>query len=189
MSGRFEDRLKVLGALPALDPPPHLESATLAAMADAASASHRGPRQLARAAVWIAAFGVGALLAVFALDFERGATGPAADPAAAGTASPEATADQAYASADEIYWLLAAQSEWLEQVLAAIPEQRRVIRVGTAATAVGLENGLARIDAELARAASEAVPPEYRTLLMRDRVEVMNALVNVRYAQSRAFSF
>ena len=91
--------------------------------------------------------------------------------------------------ADAVYLDLAEQSMRLEAVLAVLPPPRRVMRAGTASTIVGLEDRIALIDAQLIRTRNESLPREYREALMRDRVEVMNALVNVRYAQSRAFIF
>lgn len=172
MSGRIEDRLSALKALPALEPPARLEQATLDAMACAPST--RGFRRFAKAAVWVAAIGMGALLALQTFDFDAPDTPDAPDPAAA--------------RADEIYRQLTQESKLLEQLLAGLP-QRQVMRVSTAGTIVGLENQIAMIDAELARTATDPAPPVYRTALMRNRVEVMNALVNVRYAQSRAFTY
>ena len=88
------------------------------------------------------------------------------------------------ANDDLVYAELAAEAEYLEQLLAAMP-QRSVMRVSTAGTIAGLEDQIAVLDAELGRADS----PEYRTLLMHNRVQVMNALVNVRYLQSTAFAY
>lgn len=169
MSGRFEERLKELKDLPDLEPPAALEQRTLTAMA-AASAPRRSP-WLARAAVWIAAIGAAGLLALNGIEFEQ----------------PDDT--DAPVANEDLYYELLAESAALEQVLYTLPPPRHVMRVGTAGTIVGLENRIALIDAELVRADAEASRPEYRNALLLDRVETMNALVNVRYAQSRAFTF
>jgi hypothetical protein len=84
---------------------------------------------------------------------------------------------------------LTVESMRLEQILQTLPPPRRVMRVGTAGTIVGLEDRLAVIDAALVDAGAGTPPPQYRNALLLDRVEVMNALVNVRYAQSQAFTF
>jgi hypothetical protein len=83
---------------------------------------------------------------------------------------------------------LLMRSADLEQLLAMLP-QRQVMRASTAGTIVGLEQKIELIDAALMPSGDVAVAPEYRVTLMRDRVETMNALVNVRYAQSLAFNF
>ena len=63
------------------------------------------------------------------------------------------------------------------------------MRVSTAGTIAGLEQQIAQIDEALWVANDQASSPEYRVTLMRDRVDTMNALLNVRYSQSRAFSY
>jgi hypothetical protein len=70
-----------------------------------------------------------------------------------------------------------------------LPAQRNVMRAGTAGTIATLEDRIARIDAELTLAAAAGAKNEYRTALWRDRVDVMNALVQVRYVNSQAFVF
>lgn|SRR5690554_2445028 len=169
MPERFEDRLSELKRLPPLEPPAHLEARTLEAMAEA-SASRR-TRPLALAAGWIAAVGIGVLLGALVVGPER-------------SDEPEIES----AAAEEAYHALLEESEYLERLLAELP-QRQVMRVSTAGTIVGLEERLALIDAALARQRSEDVSPAYRLALMQDRVETMNALVIVRYAQSPAFGY
>jgi hypothetical protein len=180
MSGRTEDRLKALKALPEFEPPTELESRTLSAMARAAEAPDAvySPRALARAAGWVVAIGAGVLLSAWLLN--ENAPDVAGELADAG-APPQAI--------DEFYSQLVEESMRLEELLALMPAPRRVMRADTASTIVGLEDRVALIDAALSRTGAEANVPEYRTALMLDRVEVMNALVNVRYAQSRAFVF
>ena len=167
MSGRIENRLKELRSLPALQPPANLEAATLDAMTRASTAQR--PRPMLMAAAWAAVIGAAALLAVLATD-----PGPADDPVAMET--------------DLLVQELAAQSVYLERMLVSLP-QRRIMRVSTAGTIAGLEDQIVLIDAELYRASMEAEPPEYRAALLRERNDVMNALVNVRYAQSVAFNY
>jgi len=175
MSGSIEISLQDLNALPELDPPADLERETLSAMADAAAAAERTPwfalRDFAQVAAWLAALGIGSWLVVEAVSFEE----PVEIPATAVT--------------DQIYIQLAQQSMQLEEMLALMPPPRRVMRADTASTIVGLEDRIAVIDAALFRTDSRSAPRQYREALMRDRVEVMNALVNVRYAQSQAFVF
>lgn len=200
MSLRLEDRLKELAGLPALAPPDTLEERTLAAMAEAAA-----PRRTftpAQAAAWIVAAGIGLVIGATAMHVGTSVDpGPASPPARTAGTPPASSSERAsepalepasaattataQAAADELaYAELAAQAAYLEQLLVAMP-QRSVMRVSTAGTIAGLEDQIAVIDAELGRAAS----PEYRTLLMHNRVQVMNALVNVRYLQSTAFAY
>ncbi|MGD8340573.1 MAG: hypothetical protein PVH89_07295 [Gammaproteobacteria bacterium] len=179
MSGRIEDRLKMLKSLPELEPPDALEQSTLAAMAAASAGRPSRPsaHYVLKAAAWVIAVGIGAWLTIWATGGEQ----DFADERAVETVRP--------AVPDELYFELAEQSMQLEEILALIPPPRRVMRTDTASTIVGLEDRIAWIDAELHRAESSTAPSPYREALMRDRVEVLNALVNVRYAQSRAFVF
>lgn len=172
MSGRIENRLRELQALPELQPPAHLERRTLDAMQ---AASARSRLTLARAASWIVLIGTVGLLAVFATGFEERDARDA--PEASGPPGDEALLQQ-----------LAAESVALERILATLP-QRRVMRVSTAGTIAGLEDQILLIDAELFRAGLESEPTAYRARLWRERNDVMSALVNVRYAQSIAFEY
>lgn len=165
--------MKELSSLPELEPRWELEPKTLAAMANEADAlmAHRRTRRfLAKAAAWIAVIGTGSLLAILAANLE----GPVEQ-------------DEPLTIANENLVRLFEEAARQEQVLALLPEPRRVMRADTASTIVGLEDSITLIDAALY--SSEDADPLYREALMRDRVEAMNALINVRYAQSRAFIF
>lgn len=178
MSGRIEDSLRELGSLPEIEPPPELEQATLSAMAAAADVDSVRPAATAtyflKAAAWVVAVGLGAWLAIWATVIDE-----ASDDSSAVSAP----------SAEQAYFQLAEQAMQLEEMLALMPAPRRVMRADTASTIVGLEDRIALIDAELNWTEAVSAPPQYREALMRDRVEVMNALLNVRYAQSRAFVY
>jgi hypothetical protein len=205
MSGRIEDRVKALTVLPDIEPPAEAEPRTLAAMARAAEARQAAatPRFLAQAAGWLVAIGAGVWLSVWLLiDRPPELVGAPADAAvaaaatdavgsalAANAAAISAGSDPSMEPIDEFYSLLVEESMRLEQLLALMPAPRRVMRADTASTIVSLEDRVALIDAALSGAGTQADIPEYRTALMLGRVEVMNALVNVRYAQSRAFVF
>jgi len=171
MSRRVENSLEALKRLPEVAPSAHLEAATLDAMA---AASRRNIAPFARAATWAAVTVVGALLAIWAMSLERQVD--------IATAQDQAPTDQRINE-------LAVRSARLEQLLAMLPEQRRVMRADTASTIAGLEDRISWLDAALYQSEIETAPPEYQEALLRDRVEVMNALVNVRYAQSRAFIY
>jgi hypothetical protein len=76
-----------------------------------------------------------------------------------------------------------AESERLEQLLARLPE-RRAMRGSTAFTVAELEDRLALVDDRLSRVALEPNAPERAERLWRERVEVLNSLVQVRYADA-----
>ena len=74
-----------------------------------------------------------------------------------------------------------AENARLELVLAALPETR-VMRGSTAFTVSQLEDRLAFVDDRLSRITLEPNAPEHAERLWRERVELMNSLVQVRYA-------
>jgi hypothetical protein len=74
-------------------------------------------------------------------------------------------------------------------MLARIPYQRPVMTAGTASTIVGLEDRIAFIDEQLTLAAGNGAEVPQRQALWGERVELMNALVHVRFAQAQATGF
>jgi hypothetical protein len=76
-----------------------------------------------------------------------------------------------------------AENERLEHILAALPE-RHVLRGSTAFTVAELEDRLALVDDRLSRIVLEPNAPERAEDLWRERVGVMNSLVQVRYADA-----
>jgi hypothetical protein len=76
-----------------------------------------------------------------------------------------------------------AENERLERILAVLPE-RHAMRGSTAFTVAELEDRLAFVDDRLSRIALEPNAPERAELLWRERVGVMNSLVQVRYADA-----
>lgn len=76
-----------------------------------------------------------------------------------------------------------AENARLELLLATLPE-RRVMRGSTAFTVAELEDRLALLDDRLTRVTLEPNAPERSERLWRQRAEVMNSLVQVRYADA-----
>lgn len=90
------------------------------------------------------------------------------------------------ASADAAdYTALVAESARLERVLAELPAPRPLMAGSTASAIAGLEDRIAFVDTQLTYAAAENVGAPYRQALWGERVELMNALVYVRYAQAQ----
>ena len=87
------------------------------------------------------------------------------------------------------YVALVQESERLERMLARIPYQRPVMSAGTASTIVGLEDQIAYIDAQLTLGSAFDMEMPEREALWGERVELMNALVYVRYAQAQRTGF
>jgi len=78
---------------------------------------------------------------------------------------------------------LIAESARLEALLAALPEPRRT-RLSSAYTVAALEDQLAVVDDQLSAVALEPHAPELSEQLWRERVNVMNSLVQVQYART-----
>jgi hypothetical protein len=185
-------RRDALRALPPVLPGADVDARVLAAMRTAAGARNgRRPGRIVAAVAGLAA----AVLVAIALrpspvsgpELAVGAQG--ADRAAPARAeSPAADDFQTEASAPD-YLALIEESARLERALSQLPAQRRVMTVGTAGTIAGLEDQIALIDAQLTVAAGSGAQPEFRAALWRERVDVMSALVQVRYAQSKMFLF
>jgi hypothetical protein len=95
------------------------------------------------------------------------------------TAVPSAVAAVDAAVAAE----MRAENERLERILAVLPE-RHAMRGSTAFTVAELEDRLALVDDRLSRVALEPNAPERAERLWRERVGVMNSLVQVRYADA-----
>lgn len=87
------------------------------------------------------------------------------------------------------YASLVEESARLERALDEIQYRPRVVRASTAATIDGLEDRIALIDEQLMFARALGLSMTERQVLYRQRVELMNALVQIRYAEARRFAF
>ena len=151
-----------LSALPEFEPPVDGWAAVQAA---------RRRREGGESRRWPVALAAAVLAAVAGLAWQLQSTQRAllvADPA---------TTDPATVAEDPVR----VQNTRLEALLAALPEAR-VMRGSTAFTVSQLEDRLAFVDDRLSRIALEPNAPEHAERLWRERVELMNSLVQVRYA-------
>ena len=133
--------------------------------------SARRQRESGESRRWPIAIAALVFMAVAAMAWQLQSTQrelAATDPAAF---DPEAIASDA----------VRAENARLEGLLAALPETR-VMRGSTAFTVSQLEDRLAFVDDRLSRITLEPNAPEHAERLWRERVELMNSLVQVRYA-------
>lgn len=84
---------------------------------------------------------------------------------------------------------LVAQSQQLEQLLQALPARPRIERVSTAATVDVIEQRIQWLDFQLSNAPEEALNDEQARRLWRERVDLMDSLVMVRYVEAERFAF
>jgi hypothetical protein len=83
---------------------------------------------------------------------------------------------------------LMVESRELEQDLRSLPSQPQLVRAGTAATIAGLEDQIAAIDLRL-NEASIRMTHEQMELYWRERVRLMNLLVQLRTVQAHRSAF
>lgn len=181
MRRRTEDDLSLraaLRSLPDLDPPQaaweRLQSALDERELNAEAAS---PRSHARIRYALAASI--AVLALFSATLFI-ATNPLRTPVGQ---SADVTPQRAEPNVSLALADLVAESARLERELTALPRYRGAMRVGTAGTIAGLEDQIAWIDTALTTNVAFDADTNYQEDLWRERVEVMNALVEVHYAQ------
>lgn len=162
--------------------------------AEAASAGTAGtsPRyRLWRHAQWplrgaiAATVAVVAVLGVRSLD-EPGGPAPGAIVA---ENSVSAVDSPAFGGAAATYTSLTSESARLERLLNDIPYRRRLVNAGTATTISGLEDRIGQVDEVLMYGSVYGLQPEQTVALWQERVDLMNALVEVRYAQAQRFGF
>lgn len=84
--------------------------------------------------------------------------------------------------------MLMVQSRQLESDLRSLPQQPRVMRASTVATISDLEDRIATIDYQLNDPAVR-MTAEDRELFWRERVRLMNSLLQLRYAQAQRAAF
>jgi len=184
--GRDIERLRrlqnALRALPALEPPADVLARVLEAKETREAASSRWLRLAAGAGV-AAAVATAAIVYVATSGQTRESDAPAPFVASGepstllGTATPVS------------YVSLVEQSGQLDRLLAELPAQGPLMTGATASTIAGLEDRIAFLDEQLAFSAAGKVPVPQRAALWSNRVELMNALVSVRYAEAQLNGF
>ena len=180
-----------LRGLPLLDPPASARARVEAAAGVAVAAR----RRLIRAAAAAAAAVIAALVVLtvgpgFAPDGERRGDGDvrSADTGPANRASGAAAVDagdDAASPGAAPHSALLRESARLERLLEELPRSRPVMRAGTAGTIAVLEDHIQYIDGQLTVGAAQGLEPTQQLALWRERVDLMHALVQVRYAHTR----
>ena len=174
--GRKVERLRrvqnALLALPALEPPADV----LARVLEAKESREVGRTRWLR----FAGAGVAAAVATAAIVYvATSGQSPQQD-----VAPPTLVATREPIAPPASYVALVEQSGRLDQLLAELPAQRPLMTGATASTIAGLEDRIAFLDEQLAFSAAGKVPVPQRAALWSDRVDLMNALVSVRYAEA-----
>jgi hypothetical protein len=170
-----------LQAMPQLHAPePSWEQIQLRMARSEVSSGRRGVAMIAAAAAIVT------LAAIAALAILGGGTAPDA-PLNARSAQPAATGQGADGVAHVAE--LVVQSQELDHLLQTLPERPRVERVSTAATIDTIQQRIQWLDYQLSDAPDSALSEAQARRLWRERVELMDSLVKVRYAEAGRASF
>jgi len=97
------------------------------------------------------------------------------------------TANGAVADVNVLQALM-VESRQLESSLRSLPDEPRVVRAGTQATIIELEDRIAAIDYQLSDPAVQMTADE-EEIFWRERVRLMKSLVQLRYAQAQRTTF
>lgn len=140
--------------------------------------------RLRRPSTWYAGGGLAAaaLLAAVILPFSLRAPGPGSYV----TPGPETRVTNG--NSLSALQALMVESRDLERDLRALPEEPRVVRAGTQAMILDLEDRIASIDYQLSDPDAR-MSPEDREIFWRERVRLMKSLVRLRYAQAQRTAF
>jgi hypothetical protein len=130
-----------------------------------------------------------ALVAVLVMRLkETASTAPATSIAATTTPTAPPAVATATATTDDTEALI-ERSRRLEAALAAVRDEPEVLNVRTATTIATLEDHIAVVDYRLSMDTEDPLPPEQSHRLWQQRVELMDSLVNVRYAQLQRVAY
>ena len=100
-----------------------------------------------------------------------------------------AVAPSGFGGAAATYTSLTSESARLERLLNDIPYRPRLVNAGTATMISGLQDRIGQVDQVLMYSSVEGLQPEQTMALWQERVDLMNALVRVRYAEAQRFGF
>ncbi|MCC5870056.1 MAG: hypothetical protein JJU27_16260 [Gammaproteobacteria bacterium] len=187
---RLRDCRAALQALPAFDPPAHAWAGVQARLAqlDTQSAPRAAAPLLRRRwpsrAAWLpvaAALGLVALLWPLLAPERIASPAMVDDPV---THAPGLAADVTVRFA-----ALQRQSHEFDELLHALGDPPELVSAGTALTLNGIEGGIALIDDRLNQLGTDAGADAERERLWQQRLELMNALLQLRLAQAQRYAF
>ena len=166
---------ELLVRLPQFDVPPDAWSRIQQEIARSPSRWFSWPRLSAAAAV--------ATLAIIIVVTTRD------DGVAIVTTSPAPAEEPVVVPAVEPVASLVAQSQELEELLQALPQRPAIERVSTVATIDAIEQRIQWLDFQLSYAPEDSFDDTQAQRLWSERVELMDSLVKVRYAEAGWLSF
>ena len=132
---------------------------------------------------WFLGAGVAAAIALTAIIVPR-----IGDQAPEFSTVPPIGQEQTAANGLNVLQALMVESRQLESDLRALPAEPSVVRAGTRAMILDLEDRIAAIDYQLSDPDVQLTPEETE-IFWRERVRLMKSLVGLRYAQAQRNSF
>jgi hypothetical protein len=135
---------------------------------------------------WLAGAGIAATISAIAIALLQGPVGPSAGEQPFPTEP--AYVEQGNPMALRTLNALMVQSQQLEQDLRSLPEQPQLVRAGTAATIAAVEDQIAAIDYRLNESPVRLSHAQME-VYWRERVRLMNLLVQLRTAQTHSGAF
>ncbi|HVY66537.1 MAG TPA: hypothetical protein VHH11_17080 [Gammaproteobacteria bacterium] len=175
---RLQRMQRALRSLQMLEAPPEVLDRVLAA--EKANGVVRSRRS------WLVAGAGVAAVATAAIAYVTTSGGPGDDGEAAPVPVVAGRELETPLPAAGSYGALVEESARLERLLAELPAQSPLMTGATASTIAGLEDRIAFVDEQLVYGAARKLPVPQQAALWSDRVELMNALVNVRYAEAQS---
>ncbi len=160
-------------------PPPRAVWERTRAQAEAEGLFGRGAA--ARSRVWYAGGGLAAAV-VLSVVLVRGFMPDEA------VFSPTPSNDITNVTPVNVLEALMVESRQLENDLRSLPAEPRVVRAGTQATILEIEDRIAAIDYQLSDPQSRLTAEE-QEIFWRERVRLMKSLVRLRYAQAQRTAF
>jgi len=143
-----------------------------------------------RQAQWPLRGAIAATVAVIAVLAVRSLEEPGEPaPVAIVAENPVSTADSPALGGAAAYTSLTSESARLERMLNEIPYRPRLVNAGTATMISGLEDRIGQVDQVLMYTSVNGLQPEQTVALWQERVDLMNALLQVRYAEAQRFGF
>ncbi len=129
-----------------------------------------------------------AVVAVLAVRYGDEAMAPVPSTTVAGGSVP-ANGDLGDSVAPATYTSLSSESARLERLLNEIRYQPRLMNAATATTIAGLQDQIALVDQQLMYSRVNGLQATQAEALWQERVDLMNALLQVRYAQAQRIGF
>jgi hypothetical protein len=100
--------------------------------------------------------------------------------------APRMSSDEVAAQGSAASAAMEPPAEAMEHLLAGLPDDPALVRVGSRAAVTGLEDRIAQLDDLLSAVSAEREQPARLAALQQERTRLVGALIEVRYAETLA---